>query len=390
MPSELLHRWLLDPVVTHLNHGAFGACPREVVERQSEWRERMERDPLDFLWRKLDAPLDASREEVARLVNAPTETLAFVSNATSAVNAVLRSLELAPGDELLTTNHDYNACHNVLAEVARRSGARVVTAPVPFPIDDPAQIVAAVLAAATPRTRLALLDHVTSPTAIIFPLEELIRELAARGVETLVDGAHAPGMRPLDLTALGAGYYTGNLHKWLCAPRGTAFLHVRADLRSGLRPAVISHGANTRRPGRSAFHDEFDWPGTIDPTGWLCAGDAIRWCANLFPGGLDELMRRNHDLAVAARRRLCERLSVEPPCPEAMLGSMATLPLPERFQDAPAPPDRFDPDQTWLLEEHAIEVPFFRWNGRRWFRVSAHAYNAIGDYERLAAAVEGR
>lgn len=390
MPSEFFDRWSLDPTVTHLNHGAFGACPREIGERQRVLREQMERDPLDFLWRKVDTPLDAARADLAAFVHAPAETLAFVGNATAAVNAVLRSLDFAPGDELLTTSHDYNACHNVLNEVARRSGARVVTAAVPFPVADPGEIVAAVLAAVTPRTRLALLDHVTSPTAVIFPLEEIIAKLAARGVETLVDGAHAPGMRPLDLPRLGAGYYAGNLHKWICAPRGTAFLYVREDLQAGIHPPVISHGANTRRPDRSAFHDEFDWPGTTDVTAWFCAGDAIRFCAGLLPGGIEALMSRNHALVVEARRLLCNALAVEPPCPESLLGSMTTLPLPKRFQGAPPPPDRFDPDQTWLLEAHRIEVPLFRWGGRRWFRVSAQAYNSLDDYARLAEALRSR
>jgi isopenicillin-N epimerase len=393
MPSPLAPLWSLDPTITFLNHGSFGACPRAIVDSQRELRAQMEREPVDFLWRKLEGPLDASRAEVARLVKASAETVAFVPNATSAVNAVLRSLEFAPGDELLTTDHAYNACRNVLVEVARRSGAKVVVAHVPFPISGSEEIVSAVLGAVTSQTRLALLDHVTSPTALIFPLATLIRELTARGVETLVDGAHAPGMLPLDLPALGASYYTGNLHKWLCAPRGTGFLYVRADRQETIQPSVISHGYNTRRPGRSALHDRFDWQGTGDVTAWLCAGEAIRWCASLFPGGLDELMRHNHALAVAARTLLCERLQLNPPGPDAMLGSMATLPLPARFQGGDGPSsaviERFDPDQMRLFEEFQIEIPFLRWGAppRRWFRISAQAYNALSDYEVLAKAL---
>jgi isopenicillin-N epimerase len=393
MPSTLASLWSLDPAITFLNHGSFGACPRAIVARQQELRAAMEREPVDFLWRNLEGPLDAARAEVARLIGAEEETVAFVPNATSAVNAVLRSLEFAPGDELLTTDHAYNACRNVLDEVARRSGARVVVAPVPFPIADPAEAVDALLSRVTERTRLALLDHVTSPTAIILPIREIVAGLNARGVESLVDGAHAPGMLPLDVPALGAAYYTGNLHKWICAPRGAGFLYVRADRQEAIQPAVISHGYNTRRAGRSAFHDRFDWQGTGDVTAWLCAGDAIRWCASLFPGGLDELMRRNHDLAVAARSLLCDRLGLAAPCPESMLGSMATLPLPGRFQTAggtsSAVIERFDANQTRLFREQHIEVPFIRWGAppRRWFRISAQAYNSLEDYDRLATAL---
>lgn len=381
---------MLDPAVAYLNHGSFGACPRAIVERQRELREELERGPVDFLWRSLEPRLDAARAEVAKLVGAPEETIAFVGNATSAVNAVIRSLEFAPGDELLTTDHAYNACRNVLVEAARRSGARVVTARIPFPLQDASQIVEPILKAVTPSTRLALLDHVTSPTAIIFPMADLVAKLSTLGVETLVDGAHAPGMIPLNLPALGATYYTGNLHKWLCAPRGAGFLYVPVDRQEAIHPAVISHGYNMRRPGRSVLHDRFDWQGTGDLTAWLCAADAIRWCRDLFPGGLTELAQRNHTRIIEARRFLCSELQLEVPCPDSLLGSMATLPLPVRFQSQPgesrAVIERFDPDQTRLFQEHHIEVPFIRWGdpARRWFRISAHAYNSAADYRRLA------
>jgi isopenicillin-N epimerase len=388
MASAFLDRWLLDPEVTFLNHGSFGACPRALIAKQNEFREQMEREPVSFLWRKLDEPLDAARNAVARLINSDPRDVVFVTNATSAVNAVLRSHEFAVGDELLTTDHLYNACGNVLTEVARRAGGRVVVAPVPFPIDRAEQVIEAVLASVTSRTRLALLDHVTSPTALIFPITELVRELERRDIPTLVDGAHAPGMLPIDVAAIGASYYTGNLHKWLCAPRGTGFLHIRSDRQDGIHPAVISHGYNTHRPGRTAFHERFDWQGTGDVTGWLCAGHAIQWCSSLFPGGLSELMQRNRDLTLAARRLLCERLSIEPPCPESMLGSMATLPLPAPFASRPGG-IRSDPDQAALFHKHRIEVPFLTWGNppRRWFRISAQAYNSLDDYERLAQAL---
>ena len=386
MPSPLACHWSLDPAVAYLNHGAFGACPRVIVERQAALRAELERGPVDFLWRTLDARLDEARAEVARLVRAPEETIAFVQNATSGVNAVARSLEFAPGDELLTTDHDYNACRNVLTEVARRGGARVVVAAVPFPLASADEVVAAVLGAVTPRTRLALLDHVTSPTALVFPLAEIIRELSARGVPVLVDGAHAPGMLELDVPALGADYYTGNLHKWVCGPRAAGFLYVKAERQEAIQPAVISHGYNRRRPGRCALHDRFDWQGTSDVTAWLATADAIRWGETLFADRA-AWMRHNRELAIAARRLLCAEWKVEPPCPESMLGAMATIPLPDRWQNLPMTGEHDDPVQRALFHEHRIEAPIIRRAGRRYVRVSAHAYNAPDDYARLAAAL---
>jgi isopenicillin-N epimerase len=392
--NALRSHWLIDEGLTFLNHGSFGACPRAVLDEQSSLRAEMERNPVRFLWREIEGRIDAARAELARFLHADPEDLAFVTNATTAVNSVLRSLDLKPGDELITTDHGYNACNNVLAECARRSGASVVTARIPFPIAGPHEVLSALLDAVTPRTRLLLIDHVTSPTALVLPVVEIIREMDARGVDVLVDGAHAPGMLPLDLSALGAAYYTGNLHKWVCAPKGAGFLHVRRNRQPQLHPAIISHGYNTPRPGRSRFHDEFDWQGTLDVTAWLAVPAAIRFCEGLCPGGWTELMAHNHQLAVTARTLLCDRLGIEPPCPETMLGSMATLPLPDRLQDrepgeSRAVISRFDPLQSTLLEKHRIEVPLLRWGkpARRWFRISAHAYSSIEDYERLAAAL---
>jgi isopenicillin-N epimerase len=381
--------WPLEEDVTFLNHGSFGACPRAVLETQRGLVERLEREPVRFLSRELEGLLDAARAELGAFVGASPDDLAFVPNATAGVNTVLRWLTFRAGEELLVTDHGYNACRNAVEAVAGRAGARVVVAAVPFPIGSPDEVVGAVLARVTPKTRLALLDHVTSPTGLVFPIARLIGELAARGVDTLVDGAHAPGMLPLDLRALGAAYYTGNAHKWLCAPKGAAFLYVRPDRQSGIRPLSISHGANSPRTDRSRFRLEFDWDGTDDPTAYLCVGEAIRYVGALLPGGWPEVMAQNRALACAARRALCEALAIAPPSPESMLGSLASVPLPES-RDAPSPRrPRQDPLQDALFQRFAIEVPVMVWPAppRRLIRVSAQLYNAPADYERLAEAL---
>jgi isopenicillin-N epimerase len=381
--------WSLDPAITFLNHGSYGACPRSVLEIQSEIRARLEREPVRFFLRDYPKLLDEARAVVATLLGADADDLAFVSNATAGVSTVLRSLELAPGDELLTTDHAYNACSNALEYVASRAGAQVVVARVPFPLRNPEDAVAAVLARVTPRTRLALLDHITSPTALILPLDRLVRELAARGVDTLVDGAHAPGMVPLDLRATGAAYTTGNFHKWLCAPKGAAFLHVRRDRQAGIRPLSISHGANDRRLDRSRFRLEFDWTGTEDPSAALSVPAAIRFVEGLLPGGLPALMAENRRAALAARQAICAALEIAPPCPDAMVGSMAAviLPGPAARLDPQYP---IDPLQDALLARFGVEIPVFPWPqlGQRILRVATPIYIGPAEVDVLIEALQ--
>jgi isopenicillin-N epimerase len=380
-----LIEWALDPDVVFLNHGSFGACPRVVLAAQQRLRDELEREPVRFLSRELEGRLDAARAALAAFVGADPDDLAFVTNATTGVNTVLRSLALSPGDELVTTDHTYNACRNALDLVAARSGARVTLARVPFPGATEDHVVDSVLAAVTPRTRLALLDHVTSPTALVFPIARVVAALGRRGVDTLVDGAHAPGMVPLDLRAIGAAYYSANCHKWLCAPKGAAFLHVRRDRQDGIRPLVVSHGANSPRTDRSRFRLEFDWTGTGDPTAFLVVADALRLLEGALPGGWPALMARNRDLALAAREVIGDALGVAPASPAGMIGSLAAVPLP----DAPRPPVGRDPLQDALFARHGIEVPVMAWPAppRRLVRVSAQLYNTPAHYERLADAL---
>ncbi len=348
----------------------------------------MEAEPVQFLWRRYEERLERSRAILADFIGARTRDVVFVTNSTTGVNAVARSLKFQSGDEILTTNLDYNACHNVLVETAHRVGAKLVTARVPFPLRNQNDVIEAVLGAVTARTRLAMIDHVTSDSAMVLPMALLIGELERRGVDTLIDGAHAPGMVPLDLTKLRPAYYTGNLHKWVCAPKGAAFLWAREDKQDQLQPPVISHGNNRRRVGFTPFQDRFDWCGTFDPTPWLCVGEAISWMGNLLPGSWRELRKRNHRLAAQARDILCQRLKVEPPCPEAMLGSMAAVPLPNRLQASRAA-GKIDAEQLWVYDRFRIEVPFNRIgaHAKRYCRVSAQIYNTADEYEYLATAI---
>jgi len=390
MSDGLGRHWTLDPGVAFLNHGSFGACPAPVLAAQAEWRARLEREPVRFLVDELEGLLDEARAAVAAFVGADPDDLAFCPNATTAVNAVVRSLEFAPGNEIVVTDHAYNACRNTLDYVAARAGARVVVAAVPFPLAGDDAVVDAIAAVVTDRTRLAMLDHVTSPTGLVFPIERLVAELAARGVDTLVDGAHGPGMVPLALDRLGAAYYTGNLHKWCCAPKGAALLHVRRDRQARVRPWTISHGANSPRRDRSRFRLEFDWTGTSDPTPALSTPAALRFVGSLLPGGWPAVMARNRALALDARRLLADALGVSLPCPDAMVGSLAALPLPDAPAVEPSTSALYaEPLQRTLLARHGIQVPIVPWPGppHRLVRVSAHLYNDLEQYRRLGDAL---
>lgn len=386
---SLARHWTLDPDIAFLNHGSFGACPAPVQAVQQQLRDRIERQPVQFFVRDLEGLLDEARASLATFLGADADDLALVPNATTGVNAVLRSLNLNPGDELLTTNHEYNACRNALEFVAERAGATVVVADIPLPLASSQQAAAIILDAVTPRTRLALLDHITSQTALILPIEELTTALAELGIPVLVDGAHAPGMVPVDLNKLGAAYYTGNCHKWLCAPKGAGFLHVRKEYQESVRPAIISHGANSTRRDRSRFLAEFDWTGTTDPTAALSVPAALEFMGSLLPGDWDAVRERNHSLALAARSLLCTELDLEPLCPDDMIGAIASLPLPPGSGEPPSSPLYADPLQDTLLERYSIEVPVIPWPAapQRLVRISAQVYNTLDDYQRLADAL---
>jgi isopenicillin-N epimerase len=393
--DNLMHRpatnpklWLLDPKITFLNHGSFGSCPRAVLKFQQSIRERMEAEPISFFVRDLESLLDKARIWLADFVGANPENVVFVANATAGINTVLRSLKFEKGDELLTTDHEYNACRNALSVVARNSGAKVVVAGVPFPFQSEDQLIEPILAKITRRTRLLLIDHVTSQTGVIMPLQRILEECNRRGIDTLVDGAHAPGMIPLDLNRLQPTYYTGNCHKWICSPKSAAFLYVQKSRQARIRPLSISHGANSPRTDRSRFLIEFGWTGTWDPSAMLSVRRSIDYIESLLPGGWERIMRRNRDLAVAGRKALCDKLGIAPPCPDQFLGSLASVPLPDSTSSKPSKsPLYLDPLQEKLMKRARIEVPIIPWPfpPKRLLRISAQLYNSLPQYHLLAS-----
>lgn len=399
-PSPFWKNWALDPEIVYLNHGSFGACPRAVLEAQTRLRERMEREAVRFFVRDMDGLLDESRSALAAFVKCRAEDLVFVPNATTGVATVLMNLEgeLRDGDEILMTGHEYPACMNSMRRAAKRTGAKLVSVPLSFPTTGPEQVVAEVMGAVTPRTRVLLISHVTSPSGIVLPVERIVPELERRGVMCIVDGAHAPGqVEGLDIGGLGASFYTANCHKWVCSPKGSALLHIREDRQSmpgGFRPLALSNFAEKGKRGRKQLWTEFDYIGTGDLTAYMSIGAALRAMAAMVPGGWPEVMRRNRELVLGARRMLCRELGVEPPAPESMVGSLATLFLPahdaERTARLLARPSAYhDALQDVLVDKHRIQMPLWSiaGDGRRLFRISAQLYNAMGQFEYLAGAL---
>lgn len=378
--TDLRRRFLLRDDVAFLNHGSFGACPRPVLEEHHRLLLAMEAEPVDFLAyeRTLPERLAAVRQRLADLVGAQRDDLVFTPNATVAVNTVARSLDLEPGDEILTTDHEYGALDRLWDFLALKTGAVVVRAPLPFPLDDPAACVEAVWSRATPRTRVLFLSHITSPSALVLPVAPLVARARERGIFTLIDGAHAAGQIPLDLDALGADAYTANAHKWLLAPKGTAFLHVRREVQDRIEPLVVSWGWRSDRPGPSRFVDEQEWTGTRDYAAWLA-----------LPAALDFL--REHDwtgavrtraraLLLHARDRLQELLGTPILCPpDPWLAQMAAVALPPGVDGAGL--------HRRLRERHAVEIPCTRCAGREWLRVSVQGYTTEQDIDRLLAAL---
>jgi isopenicillin-N epimerase len=381
LAGSLRDAFLLENGVAYLNHGSYGATPRTVLAAADQWRRRLEAQPVRFMQSELPKLLRATAARLAAFMGARGEDLVFIDNATSGVNAVLRSLDFKRGDELLTTTHVYGAVRKTLHYVAARTGATVVEADVPFPAAGEDEIVAAVTGCFSPRTRLLVIDHITSPTALVFPVTRIVEAAKARGITVIVDGAHAPGMVDLDIPAVGADFYVGNCHKWLFAPKGSGFLWAAPEAQAGIHPLVISHGYG------SGFLAEFDWTGTRDPSAWLAVNTALDFVETI---GADVLRDHNRALMLAATALIAGQWSTQAGAPPSLLGTMAAIAVPTdrgRFSSVPATWESAAAIHDYLWQDHRIEIPVPVFNGRIWVRISAQIYNQIGDYRRLADAL---
>ena len=369
----LRREFRLEPGVDFINHGSFGAPPAAVLAEAERWRSRMEANPDDFLRNSLPAALRAAAAELARFLQAEPADLAFVENATAAVNAVLRSLRFKRGDEILLNSQSYGAVRQAVRYVCERTGAKPVEPRVPFPVLDAAELLQTLAAALSARTRLVIVDHISSPCGVIWPVAEIVALARSRGAQVLVDGAHAPGQLELDLPALGADWYTGNCHKWLFAARGCGFLWSRRAAQAELHPLAISHAYGT------GFTAEFDWTGTRDFSAWLAAGAGIRFLQDL---GAEAARRYSHGLVVAAAEKIARAWGEPLGGPSALHGSMMAIRLPPRWQ-GDATRTSAAKLQSRLMREYRIAVAIMPIEAALWARISAQVYNAAADYERL-------
>lgn len=380
--------FLLDPARVFLNHGSFGACPAEVFANYQHWQREMERNPVDFLGRRSSTLLAEARAVLAQYLGAQAQDLVFVPNATTGVNTVARSLAidqtLAPGDEILTTNHEYGACEATWDWVCQHTGARMVRAEIPLPFCA-AEFAERVWAGVTPRTRVLFLSHITSGTALIFPIAELVQRARAAGILTLIDGAHAPGHIPLDLDALGADFYTGNCHKWLCAPKGSAFLHVRREHHARLHAPVISWGyspgdasanGHAAYTGSTVLERHLQWQGTRDIAAFLAVPAAIAFQQRHH---WDQVRQRCHAMAADTLARVCAHTGMAPVCADADFGQMVVLPVPP-----------MDPQELGrrLQNDYGIEIPVTTHQNHRFVRLSVQGYNTPGDLDALVQALQ--
>ena len=388
MTPTMRDAFLLDPDTVFLNHGSFGACPREVFARYQQWQLEMERNPVEFLGRRSGSLLSQARQTLGEYIGAPGADLVFLPNATTGVNVVAKSWGLQPGDEVLTTDHEYGACDATWQQACQQAGAtyRRVAITLPF---DPAGFAQRVMAEVSPRTKLIFASHITSTTALIFPVAELCALARQAGIATLIDGAHAPGQVPTDLQALGADFYTGNCHKWMCAPKGSAFLHVRPEQQERIQSTVVSWGYVAQTlgqstgghtgfdayTGRSTLERRLQWQGTRDLAAYLTVPAAIEFQARHdWPAQ----RQRCHGLALRTLHAVLARNGLQAVAPDAAYGQM--VPIPVRTGDA-------DGLRRTLFEQHRIEVPVTQHGPHTFVRVSVQAYNTEAELNTLVGVL---
>lgn len=394
-PSSYANQWTLEPETVFLNHGSFGGCPRRVLEEQSRIRARMEREPVRFFVEDLQELMDQTRDAVAGFVDCDWDCLAFLPNATTGVAVALENIQLRPGDEILVNNHEYAACLNNARHIAQRSGAKLVSVTLPWPVPSEQLVVDAILSGVTPNTRVALISHVTSPSGLVLPVDRLIPALRAKGVVTIIDGAHAPGMIDgLSIRRLDPDFYTANCHKWICSPKGSALLYVRRDRRDSCRPLVLSNNAELPKPGRAQFLAEFDYIGTSDYSAILTIPEALSAMSHMLPGGFSAVMRHNRSQVLAARKKLTDALGIPPVAPESMIGSIASIFLPARGPNYPqSVRSQFkrygDSIQERLIDRWRIQVPVMSVpeTSQRVLRISSQLHNSPEQYDYLIQAL---
>lgn len=386
MTNSLRDQFLLDPDVVFLNHGSFGATPRAVFEVYQQWQRRLEWQPVQFLGHDIGAYLAEARQALGNYLNVPATDLVYVPNATFGVNVVARSLRLGPGDEVLTTDHEYGACDRAWRYVSRGRGFKVVRQAIALPLTTDEAIVEELWAGVTPRTRVIFLSHITSPTAVRFPVEAICARARAAGILTLIDGAHAPGQIPLDLAAVGADFYAGNGHKWLCAPKGAGFLYARPDVQPLIEPLIVGWGWSDGPPDAgsltfgSTFLDYLQYPGTKDYAAYLAVPEAIAFQAQYdWPA----VRAGCHALAAEAIGRI-EALTglppLYPPASAQFYAQMAAAALPP-IADLPAFKQR-------LYDDYRVEIPCVQWGERQFIRISIQGYNTRADVDALLAALQ--
>ena len=370
--------FLLQSGITFLNHGSFGACPRPIFEAYQHWQLELERQPVEFLGRRFADLMREAREFLADFVGTTPDELTYVPNATTGLNIIARSLPLQEGDEVLATGHEYGALDRTWRFICGKCGARYIRQPVPLPVESAEQVVEAIWSGVTQRTRVLFVSHITSSTAIIFPVAELVRRARAAGIITIVDGAHAPGQIPLDLHTLGVDFYSGNCHKWMCTPKGAAFLYARRERQPLVEPLVVSWGWQSDTPGPSRFIDEQEWQGTRDIAAYLSVPAAIQF---MREHDWPRVQRECYELVRYARERVGELTGLPPITPDSpdWFAQMAALAL---------PPCDLDSLKRRLYDECHIEIPTVAWNGWHFVRISIQGYNTRADIDALVNALE--